>query len=95
MLLLFLSYFLVLILRALLRDFRHSFTLQAAAWGIALLTGLTHIYATAGVLRRPNASFYLSITLACIFFLVQENGSISDIGSVTKAHTHMKGTHMP
>lgn len=92
MMLLFLCYFLVLILRALLRDFRHTFTLQAAGWGIALLTCLTHIYATSGVLRRPNASFYLSITLACIFFLVQENGSTVDTGSVAKAHT--KGIHI-
>ena len=31
---------------------------------------LLHAYATAGILRRPNASFYLSVVLAVIFFLV-------------------------
>ncbi len=94
MMLLFLCYFLVLILRALLRNFRHTFTLQAAGWGIALLTCLAHIYATSGVLRRPNASFYLSITLACIFFLVQECSSSPVSSPVAKAHTQTKGIHI-
>ena len=66
---LFLGYFLYRILRAMLGSWRRYFTLPAAGFGIAFLTCLTHVYATAGVLRRPNASVYLAVTLACIFSL--------------------------
>ncbi len=77
LLLSFLGWFIFLIIRALSRNFKGQFTLQSAGWGIALLTSLTHIYATAGVLRRPNVSIYLSITLACILFLIQKNSKPS------------------
>lgn len=77
MLLAFLAWFVFLILRALIQDFKRQFTVQAAGWGIALLTSLTHIYATAGVLRRPNVSIYLSITLACILHLTRKNATPS------------------
>lgn len=76
LLLIFLGYFLLRILQALFRDFRRYFTLETGSWGIALILCLAHSYATAGVLRRPNASFYFSIVLACIAFLtdsVQHN----------------------
>ena len=72
LMLLFLGYFLVRIIVALCRNFRQVFTLQAGGWGIALLTCLTHVYSTAGVLRRPNASFYLAVTLVCILHLIQQ-----------------------
>lgn len=68
--LLFLLYFVWLILRALLRDAARYFTWDAAAWGIAFIMLLPHIYCTAGVLRRPSASIYLSATLAAIYYLV-------------------------
>ena len=32
---------------------------------------LLHAYATAGLLRRPNASFYFAAVLAVIFYLVR------------------------
>ena len=67
-----LLFFLFLIVRALFRDFKGYFTLESAGFGIALLTSLTHIYATAGVLRRPNVSIYLSAILACIEYLVHK-----------------------
>ena len=67
---LFLLYFLWIIVRALLRDFKGTMTLEAGGTGIALCTMLLHIYATAGVLRRPNASFYLSVLLAIVYYLV-------------------------
>ena len=70
-LLVFLGYFFVLIVLALIRDAKTYFTLDAAAWGIALLCCLMHIYNTAGVLRRPNSSFYLSAALAMIYYLVK------------------------
>lgn len=72
--LLFLCWFVFLIVRALARDAKRYFTLEAAGWGIAFLTCMTHVYATAGVLRRPNVSIYLSAILASIAFLVQDSG---------------------
>lgn len=69
---LFLGYFLFEVIRALLRSWRKYFTVRTAGFGIALLTCLTHVYATAGVLRRPNASIYLAVTLACIVYLTKE-----------------------
>lgn len=70
-LLAFLLYFLGLILWALLKDFKKYFTLEAAGYGIALIMCLAHAYSTAGVLRRPNASIYLSAILAGVYFLVR------------------------
>lgn len=67
----FLAYFILLILWALLRDPKRYFTLDAAAWGIGLVCCLAHIYCTAGVLRRPNSSFYLAAVLAAVYYLVK------------------------
>lgn len=68
---LFILYFLFLIVRALIKNFRRYFTLEAAAWGIALIMGLGHCGFTAGVLRRPSASFYLAVILAGVYYLVK------------------------
>lgn len=67
----FLAYFLYLIAAALLRDAKTYFTMDAAGWGIALIMCLCHIYCTAGVLRRPNASIYLSAALAAVYYLIK------------------------
>ncbi len=67
----FLLYFAVLILRALLRNFKKYMTWEAGAFGVSLCLLLLHVYCTAGVLRRPNASFYLSVVLAVIYYLVK------------------------
>ncbi len=67
----FLLYFVVLALRALLRDFKKYMTWEAGAFGVSLCLLLLHVYCTAGVLRRPNASFYLSVVLAVIYYLVK------------------------
>ena len=37
----------------------------------AFVLVLPHIYCTAGVLRRPSASIYLSAALAAIYYLVK------------------------
>lgn len=66
----FLLYFFWQILRALLTNAKQYFTVEAGACGIALCTGLLHAYATAGMLRRPNATFYLSAVLAMIWYLI-------------------------
>ena len=68
---LFLLYFAWLIVRAMLRDFSRYFTLEAGAFGISLCLLLVHVYCTAGVVRRPNASFYLSVVLAVIYYFVK------------------------
>lgn len=67
----FLLYFVGLVVWALIKDPKKYFTLDAAACGIALVVCLIHVYCTAGVLRRPNASFYLAIVLASVYYLVR------------------------
>ncbi len=69
--LLFLAYFVYLILWALIKDAKKYFTLEAGAFGISFLLALLNAYNTAGILRRPNASFYLSVILAVIYYLVK------------------------
>lgn len=69
--LLFIIYFLYLIICALLKSFKQYFTIEAVSFGIALVLCLIHAYNTAGVLRRPNASIYLSATLAGIYYLIK------------------------
>lgn len=71
LLLLFLLYFVWIIARALITAFSRYMTLEAGAFGVALCTLLVHVYCTAGVLRRPNASFYLSVVLAVIYYFVK------------------------
>jgi len=67
----YLAYFIAIIAIALFKNFRRTFTLEAAAWGIALIMCLGHCYFTAGVLRRPSASFYLAAVLAGAYYLVK------------------------
>lgn len=67
----FFAYFVWRIAAALLRDFRFYFTLEAAGYGIALICGAAHAYFTAGVLRRPNTTFYLAVILAAVYVLTR------------------------
>lgn len=67
----FILYFLWLVIWALFKDIKKYFTLEATALGIALIVCLAHAYNTAGVLRRPNASIFLSAVLAGIYYLVK------------------------
>lgn len=66
----FFLYFVGLILWALLKDAKKYYTPEAGAYGVAFVMSMLHAFATAGLLRRPNASFYLSVVLAVIFYLV-------------------------
>lgn len=68
---LFLLYFVGLVIWALLKNAKRYFTPEAAGHGIAFLLCMAHAVFTAGVLRRPNASVYLSAMLAAIYYLVQ------------------------
>lgn len=70
-LLVFLFWFLYRIFRVLLRDFKKYFTIEAGAVGVALCLALIYAYCTAGVLRRPNSSFYLSMLLAAVYYLTE------------------------
>lgn len=67
----FLGYFLLLIGKVLLRDYKTYFTPMAGAIGMSLIILLVYSYFTAGVLRRPNASFYLSVVLALVYYLTK------------------------
>ncbi len=69
---LYLGYFIILVVIALIKDFKRIFTIETAGWGIALVACLLHVYATCGVLRRPSSSFYLSVILAVIPYLVSK-----------------------
>ncbi|MBR5453941.1 MAG: O-antigen ligase family protein [Clostridia bacterium] len=66
----FIGYFVLIIAKALIKDFKKYFTVDAVAYGIAFLCCMAHAYNTAGVLRRPNASVYLSVVLAVIYYLI-------------------------
>lgn len=70
----FIAGFIILILKSLIIDFHSVFTVRAGAVGLALIMLLIHAYFTAGVLRRPNASFYVSVCLALSFYLVKLKG---------------------
>ena len=67
----FIGYFLYLIVKCLIKDFRKYFTVEAGAFGIGLCLCLVYAYFTAGVLRRPNASIYMSVLLAVVYYLTQ------------------------
>lgn len=67
----FLLFFVGLVIWALVKDARTYFTLEAGGVGIGFLLSMAHCYNTAGVLRRPNASIYLSAMLAAIYYLVR------------------------
>lgn len=67
----FIGYFLYLIIKYLIKDFRKYFTVEAGAFGIGLCLCLVYAYFTAGVLRRPNASIYMSVLLAVVYYLTQ------------------------
>lgn len=80
LLLSFLGWFIVRIAGALIRDFRGRFTMTAAGFGLALICALAHAYFTAGVLRRPNAAFYLAVILAAAYALTQKDTEIAKSG---------------
>jgi uncharacterized membrane protein HdeD (DUF308 family) len=67
----FVLYFIWLVLWALFKNAKRYFTIEAAGYGIALILCLLHAVTTAGVLRRPNASIYLSALLAGVYYLVK------------------------
>ncbi len=65
----FLLFFGLRALIAVLRRPKQYFTLPMCAFAIAYGLGLIHAYYTASVLRRNNASFYLALILAGLWYL--------------------------
>lgn len=83
LLLVFLLWFLWRILAALFRDFKGRFTMETVGYGVALICSLAHAYFTAGVLRRPNTTFYLAVILAAVWALTRkERTTVTERGSL-------------
>lgn len=79
----FILFFVYLIIKALRKDFKGVFNMQSAGYGMAIVVAIMYAYFTAGMLRRPNASFYLSVVLAIIYCIttlraVQKNDKTGD-----------------
>ena len=97
---LFFGYFLILILIAMLKRPKQTFTWETAALGIALLAILAHCYFTCGVLRRSNVLFYVGVILALIFTHIKtqepESGGLAEKlkGIDGKKKTLFKNTAM-
>lgn len=69
LMILFLLFFGVRALVAVVRKPKQYFTLPMCAFAIAYGLGLIHAYYTASVLRRNNASIYLALILAGLWYL--------------------------
>lgn len=69
LIILFLLYFGIRALLAIFRLPKVYFSVSMASFGIAYLLGLFHAYFTASVLRRNNASIYLAMVLAGLWYL--------------------------
>ena len=65
----FLLWFGIRALIAVIRRPRECFTLRMCAFAMAYGLGLIHAYYTASVLRRNNASLYLALVLAGLWYL--------------------------
>ncbi|MBQ9269362.1 MAG: O-antigen ligase family protein [Oscillospiraceae bacterium] len=70
---LYLGWFAWRLFRALFRDFRRYACPETAAVCIMLACGFLHALFTAGLLRRPNASFYLSAALALLWWYTRQD----------------------
>ena len=77
----FLLYFGLRALLAVIRDPKRYFTLDMASFAIAYVLALIHAGFTASVLRRNNASVYLAIVLAVLWYLSRRDLSETDVSS--------------
>ncbi|MBR4656713.1 MAG: O-antigen ligase family protein [Oscillospiraceae bacterium] len=75
LMLIFLLWFGVRALIAVIRDHKYYFKLPLCAFAIAYGLGLIHAYYTASVLRRNNASIYLAMVLAGLWYLSRKKES--------------------
>ena len=69
----FMLYFLLRILRSVRADLKRSLTLENFAYLLCLflIIGLAHF--SGATLRRPNVSIWLSLVLALIYYVTEEN----------------------
>ena len=67
----FLLYFGVYALIAVIKDPKRKFNLEMCAFTGAYVLSLIHAYFTASVLRRNNASIYLAMVLAGMWYLAR------------------------
>lgn len=67
----FLLYFGLLALCSVVKDFRRSFTAEMIGFAGAYVFGMLHAYFTVSVLRRNNASVYMALVLAGLWYLSQ------------------------
>ena len=65
----FLLYFGLLGLYRVIRDFKTYFTIDMIGFAAAYVFGLLHAYFTVSVLRRNNASVYMALVLAGLWYL--------------------------
>ena len=65
----FFLYFLLLILKAILEDFRGTLTVEAFAVGITFVFLIGAAQLSGSVLRRPNVSIFLSLFMAYAYWL--------------------------
>jgi hypothetical protein len=72
LLLCFLGYYVFQVLRGLGKAPKRVLSPEVVGLSISCIGCAAHIYATAGVLRRPNASFYLAVCLAAVWYLVRK-----------------------
>lgn len=72
----FLMWFALRVLLALVRRFRTAFTVDLAAFCAAYCTAMLHCYFTASILRRNNASVYLAMILAGMWYLTRREQAL-------------------
>ena len=71
----FLLYFGVVALYRVIREFKTYFTVDMIGFAGAYLFGLMHAYFTVSVLRRNNASVYMALVLAGLWYLSRKKES--------------------
>ena len=72
--LLFIAGFVIYFLLSLIRGFQKVFTLEYACVVASLCMAVITFIFTAGMLRRPNGSFYLSLFIAYGCYLIERSG---------------------
>lgn len=82
---LFILYFAVLIIMALIKDFKKAFTVEAGIVGIALLLMLGAAQLSGQVVQRPNVSIYLSALLALVYSITVLENQVNPYLGLKKA----------
>lgn len=77
----FLAYFVLLIIVAVITRFKKVVTVESGALALTFALSMGVSQFSGNVLRRPNVSVYLSVVLAYIFYLtvIKENVKLRDI----------------